>query len=273
MRLSFEFENVVDGRLNRIGIAAIRVVVDAVQKKHIAAVRLPVDRRKNVAADVNRSTVLVLKRIDGTGTRGEQEQFSEVASVQRQLVNLLGTDDCAEFGGGGLKIDALRGDDDLFTGRTDGHSEVDGGSLVDFELEAGLENRLKALGEDLQGVASWRHGREIVDTGAVGSGDLLEVSVVFDQVQSGAGDDCIATILDGSIERSRTLRDGRTRESDADKTPPKYSGHSVQMIATASGTRRHGILLKTASDSNHWNMAGRASALLVRPIGDQSNSG
>src|SRR5207244_12887086 len=42
--LNLEFQNIVNRRLDRVGVSESAVVVHAVQKKHVAAVGLPVDR-------------------------------------------------------------------------------------------------------------------------------------------------------------------------------------------------------------------------------------
>src|SRR5260370_37180099 len=91
--LDLEFLDRIENRGNGIGTSKRALIVQPVEQVEIAAVRLAVDRGIGKGADRIGPNAArrggVLRDVHGADTRRQGKQLSEVAPVQRQVVDLL----------------------------------------------------------------------------------------------------------------------------------------------------------------------------------------
>ena len=90
VRIHFEFLDVVDDRRNRVRTAEAFLIVQSVQQKKIAPVRLAVNggerkRPNGVASEL--LVAAVLRRIYSADARGQVQQLREVPPVQGEVVH------------------------------------------------------------------------------------------------------------------------------------------------------------------------------------------
>ena len=73
----------------------------------------------------------------GRDAGGEGGELEDVASVEREIVDLLLVDDLADGGFGSLELRGECGDFDDFVGSADAEGEGDVGGLADLDVEGG----------------------------------------------------------------------------------------------------------------------------------------
>ena len=195
--LDFEFLDGVDGRKGDIvgaveKVNGIGVVVDAVEKVVVLGGPQTVGGKGTVLG------VATSVRLRGVYASGDLSEESEIATVERKVVDGLGIDDLAD--GGALRFEKRSGRAD-FDGLCD-IARLEGEILDDaganLHDDAGSSRCLKALIGNLEFVSAKLDGRELVEAVRSCSGGEADTGTLIGKSDFSSRDDSARLIGDGA---------------------------------------------------------------------------